>query len=45
VRYWPRGGALMDALFVRRDVERIFAFRRQKLREIFGFSPAHPTVR
>jgi ligand-binding SRPBCC domain-containing protein len=39
VRYWPRGGALIDRLFVRRDVERIFAFRRQKLREIFNFTP------
>lgn len=36
VRYSPRGGALMDWLFVRRDVERIFAFRREKLRELFG---------
>jgi ligand-binding SRPBCC domain-containing protein len=38
VRYWPRGGALIDRLFVRRDVERIFAFRQKKLREIFGDS-------
>jgi ligand-binding SRPBCC domain-containing protein len=36
VRYWPRGGAIIDRLFVRRDVERIFAFRQQKLRELFG---------
>jgi hypothetical protein len=36
VRYWPRGGALVDRLFVRRDVERIFAYRAQKLRELFG---------
>jgi ligand-binding SRPBCC domain-containing protein len=36
VRYWPRGGALIDRLFVRRDVERIFAFRREKLQEMFG---------
>ncbi len=35
VRYWPRGGAIVDRLFVRRDVERIFAFRRQKLLEMF----------
>jgi len=35
VRYWPRGGAIIDRLFVRRDVERIFAFRHQKLLEIF----------
>ena len=30
VRYWPRGGALIDLLFVRGDVERIFAYRRQE---------------
>ena len=35
VRYWPRGGAIIDKLFVRRDVEGIFAFRRQKLLELF----------
>jgi ligand-binding SRPBCC domain-containing protein len=31
VRYYPRGGALINRLFVRRDVERIFAYRRQQL--------------
>ena len=31
VRYCPRGGALVNWLFVRRDVESIFAFRREKL--------------
>jgi len=36
VRYWPRGGAIIDSLFVRRDVERIFAFRRRKLLEMFS---------
>lgn len=36
VRYWPRGGRLMNWLFVRRDVERIFAFRQERLRELFG---------
>ena len=35
VRYWPRGGALMNWLFVRKDVERIFEYRRQRLVEIF----------
>jgi ligand-binding SRPBCC domain-containing protein len=35
VRYYPRGGALMNWLFVRRDVERIFAFRKEKLEELF----------
>lgn len=36
VRYGVPGGALVERLFVRRDVERIFAFRRQKLAEIFA---------
>ena len=35
VRYYPRGGALMNWLFVRGDVKRIFDYRRQKLAEIF----------
>lgn len=36
VRYRPRGGALVDWLFVRRDVNNIFAYRNRKLAEIFG---------
>jgi hypothetical protein len=35
VRYRPRGGALMNWLFVRRDVERIFRFREQRMKELF----------
>jgi ligand-binding SRPBCC domain-containing protein len=35
VRYRPVGGALIHRLFVRQDVERIFAFRRDKLAELF----------
>lgn len=35
VRYYPRGGALINWLFVRRDVEKIFAYRNSKLGEIF----------
>jgi ligand-binding SRPBCC domain-containing protein len=35
VRYHPRGGALMNWLFVRRDVEKIFDYRRERLVEIF----------
>jgi ligand-binding SRPBCC domain-containing protein len=35
VRYAVPGGAVVNALFVRRDVERIFAFRQQKLAELF----------
>jgi ligand-binding SRPBCC domain-containing protein len=41
VRYWPMGGALIDRLFVSRDVRAIFEFRRRKLLETFapaGFS-------
>ena len=36
VRYAVPGGWLVERLFVRRDVERIFQFRRQKLLELFG---------
>jgi ligand-binding SRPBCC domain-containing protein len=35
VRYWPIGGALIDRLFVHRDVTAIFAYRQKTLREIF----------
>ena len=35
VRYRPRGGALINWLFVRRDAERIFKYRQQRLRELF----------
>jgi ligand-binding SRPBCC domain-containing protein len=38
VRYRPRGGALIHWLFVRRDVERIFRFREERMKELF---PAH----
>lgn len=38
VRYRVTGGQLMNALFVRRDIERIFAYRRETLRGIFGSS-------
>ena len=36
VRYRPRGGAIVNWLFVRRDVERIFQYRQQHLRDRFG---------
>ncbi|MCA1948554.1 MAG: SRPBCC family protein [Armatimonadetes bacterium] len=36
VHYWPKGGRLADRLFVRRDVARIFAYRSEKLLELFG---------
>jgi len=35
VTYRPRGGAIMHRLFVRKDVERIFAYRRKRLLELF----------
>jgi ligand-binding SRPBCC domain-containing protein len=42
VRYWPIGGALIDTLFVARDVRTIFEFRRRKLQELFG--PERPAA-
>lgn len=36
VRYAVLGGEFVNRLFVRRDVERIFSFRRRKLEEMFG---------
>ena len=36
VRYRPRGGALINWLFVRRDVEQIFAFRRDRMAALMG---------
>ena len=39
VLYRPRGGALINWLFVRRDVVRIFAFRQRRLTELFGNNP------
>jgi len=35
VRYHPIGGALMNWLFVRRDVETIFAYREKRMLELF----------
>lgn len=36
VDYAVLGGRIVNKLFVRRDLERIFAFRTEKLQEIFG---------
>ena len=36
VRYRPRGGALINWLFVRRGVERIFEYRSRQLRELLA---------
>jgi len=40
VRYCPRGGALLNWLFVRRDVARIFTYRQERLLEIFSATAA-----
>ena len=44
VRYRPRGGALINWLFVRRDVERIFQYRQQRLKEMFRSISNHSAV-
>jgi ligand-binding SRPBCC domain-containing protein len=36
VSYYPPGGGLMDRLWVRNDVKRIFQYRQQRLQEIFS---------
>jgi ligand-binding SRPBCC domain-containing protein len=36
VRYLPPGGALINHLFVKRDVQKIFAYRQQQLQKHFG---------
>ncbi len=36
VRYAVLGGTLVQWLFVRRDIERIFAYRQAKLRQLFA---------
>ena len=36
VDYAVLGGRLVEALFVRPDIRRIFAFRQQKMRELFA---------
>jgi ligand-binding SRPBCC domain-containing protein len=41
VRYRPRGGALINWLFVRRDVEKIFRYRHERLHEIFPAKQAN----
>jgi len=36
VQYAPLGGPLVNTLFVKREVEKIFSFRSEQLRKIFG---------
>jgi ligand-binding SRPBCC domain-containing protein len=40
VRYAPLGGTLVNKLFVQRDIQKIFAYRSEQLRKIFGTRPA-----
>jgi ligand-binding SRPBCC domain-containing protein len=40
VRYAVPGGKLMERWVVRRDLEKVFAFRERKLLEIFGLAQA-----
>ena len=40
VRYAVRGGRIVDRLFVRRDLDRIFRYRRERLRHLFGTADA-----
>ena len=44
VLYRPIGGALMHALFVRRDIERIFTFRQQEILAVFGVEAREPVA-
>ena len=36
VRYRPRGGALINQLFVRRDVDKIFKYRKSQLQKLLS---------
>ena len=40
VEYAVWGGSMVNALFVERDVRRIFAYRRETLQRLFGGQPA-----
>lgn len=42
VRYRPLGGALVHALFVRGDLERIFLFRQAAILRVFGVPAREP---
>lgn len=44
VHYGVPGGALVHALFVRRDIEKIFAYRQQVLGEVFRSSAIGDTT-
>ena len=42
VEYASVGGGLANALFLRRDLRQIFAFRQRRLTELFGSGPNNP---
>jgi len=42
VRYRPLGGALVHALFVRRDLQGIFTFRQEEILNAFGVTACDP---
>ena len=44
VIYKPIGGALVHKLFVRRDLEKIFRYRQEKIAEIFAAMPTQTPV-
>ena len=44
VRYSPLGGALINKLFVERDVRQIFAYRSERLKELFQWGLDGPLL-
>ncbi len=44
VEYRVFGGELVDAIFVRRDLRRIFTHRQHAILAHFGLQPRHPVV-
>lgn len=44
VRYAVYGGALVHSLFVKKDVERIFEYRTDRMKALFGSAEARETV-
>ena len=44
VIYKPIGGALIHKLFVRRDLEKIFRYRQEKIAEIFAAMPSQTST-
>jgi ligand-binding SRPBCC domain-containing protein len=39
VEYAPLGGALINKLLVERDVRQIFAYRAERLKDMYGLPP------